>query len=92
MGVLLFDYYSLLHVAVGIVVYFWGISLEAWFILHALFEVIENSPCGVHFIDTYITLWPGGKKKPDTLLNSIGDQACSVLGWMIAHGWKQLWT
>jgi hypothetical protein len=85
MGVHLIDCYSLLHIATGIVAYFWGIPLEWWFLLHALFEVVENSPYGVYAIDTYITLWPGGKKKPDTLLNSVGDQTCAVLGWVLAY-------
>ena len=90
MGVHFLDYYSLLHVATGIIAYFWGLSFEMWFVLHLLFEMIENTPYGVYFIDRYITMWPGGKKSPDTILNSVGDQTFAVLGWMIAYGWKQI--
>jgi hypothetical protein len=29
-----------------------------------------------------IKLWPGGKEKADTILNSIGDQFYGLLGWL----------
>ena len=43
MGKKLLDQYSYLHFAVGIVIYFWGINLKNWFILHVVFEIVENS-------------------------------------------------
>ena len=42
MGNKFIDQYSLLHFAVGIVVYFWDISLLSWFVLHTIFELIEK--------------------------------------------------
>ena len=47
MGSQVFDQYTYLHFAVGIIVYFWGISLENWIIIHTLFEIIENMDMGI---------------------------------------------
>jgi len=84
MGKYLIDQFSLLHFSVGVVVYFFGIDIMTWFILHALFELIENSGHGVHFIDNNLTFWPGGKKAPDYLINSIGDQIFAMIGFVVA--------
>lgn len=85
MGNKFIDQYSLLHFAVGIVVYFWDIPLLTWFVLHTMFELIENTQQGIYFINNYITLWPGGKPKADSIVNSIGDTIFSLLGWIIAY-------
>ena len=84
MGVYFTDKYSLLHFACGIVVYYWNISFIAWFILHLIFELVENTQTGMHYIRT-IKLWPGGKSEADSLINSTGDQFYSLLGWLFAH-------
>jgi hypothetical protein len=84
MGVYFTDKYSLLHLASGIVVYYWNVSLVAWFIFHLIFELAENTELGMLYIRK-IKLWPGGKSHPDSWLNSAGDQFYSVLGWVIAH-------
>ena len=85
MGNKFIDQYSLLHFAVGIVVYFWDISLLSWFVLHTIFELIENTQQGIYFINNYITWWPGEKPRPDSIINSIGDTIFSLLGWVIAY-------
>ena len=85
MGNKFIDQYSLLHFAVGIVVYFWDISLLSWFVLHTIFELIENTQQGIYFINNYITWWQGGKPRPDSIINSIGDTIFSLLGWVIAY-------
>ena len=41
MGLQFFDQYMYLHFAVGIVIYYWGISLKNWIIVHSLFELLE---------------------------------------------------
>lgn len=84
MGVQFTDEYSLLHVATGIVAYYWGVSFMAWFIAHAAFEVIENTPAGMRVI-RWVKLWPGGKTHADSAWNSTGDQFYSCVGWAIAH-------
>jgi len=49
-------------------------------------ELLENTDYGIYFIDKYITFWPGGKVKPDHILNSmIGDNISSILGWFSAY-------
>ncbi len=85
MGIQLFDQYTYLHFAAGIVSYFWGVSLIHWIIVHIIFEVIENTQVGIKFINTYFTWWPGGKPKPDSLINSIGDTFGAFMGWISAY-------
>lgn len=84
MGKQFIDQFSILHLAVGIVVYFWGMSLKTWIILHTIFEIIENTPRGMKFITYNFDSWPGGKLIPDSLLNCVGDTIFAILGWFIA--------
>jgi hypothetical protein len=85
MGSYLFDQYSLLHFAVGVVMYFWGISLYTWNMIHIFYEFIENTQIGINFIDQYITWWPGGKKHSDTIVNNVGDIISGAIGWYSAQ-------
>jgi hypothetical protein len=86
MGIDFVDRYSLLHFAVGIVVYYFDIGLFEWFLIHTLFEIIENSKVGVKFINNYlIWFWPGGKDKADSVINSVGDVFFGLLGWIVAY-------
>jgi hypothetical protein len=85
MGDLFFDQYTYLHFAVGIVVYFWNISLFNWVILHTIFEFLENTQMGMNIINQYIVFWPGGKPKSDTIINRVGDTLGAVLGWLSAY-------
>jgi hypothetical protein len=85
MGFRCFDQYTYLHFAVGIVVYFWNISLLNLIILHTIFEFLENTQIGINIINQYIVFWPGGKPKSDTIINSVGDTIGSVLGWVSAY-------
>ena len=85
MGRLFFDQYSLLHFSTGCIAYFFGINLLNWIIIHTIFEIIENSPKGVYFIDNYLTFWPGGKKAPDNLKNSLSDLVFAIIGYLIAR-------
>ena len=62
MGSYFTDKFSLLHFATGIIVYYWNMSFLLWFILHLLFEYIENTESGMNIINK-IHLWPGGKVK-----------------------------
>ena len=89
MGIYFFDQFSLLHFAVGIVTQFWGISFPLWFLLHFVFEFVENTAFGVYFIDKHLTFWPGGKQYPDSLINSIGDHVFAMLGWFVAKWFRQ---
>jgi hypothetical protein len=62
-----------------------------WIILHTIFEIIENSPEGVKFIDTRIKFWPGGKKAPDNLCNSLSDLLFTIIGYIIANKLDELY-
>ena len=90
MGVKFIDKFTLLHFAMGSVAHYWGISFETWFIIHFLFELIENTKTVSKFIDTYLIIWPGGKRVPDTFINSLGDQIFALLGWMLTEQYTKL--
>jgi hypothetical protein len=82
------DEFSLLHFATGIVAYFLGIPLGWWFLLHATFELFEDTHTGVRIINKLFgKIWPGGGKKvPDSFLNSeLGDNFYAVLGWIFSN-------
>lgn len=83
MGIYFTDKYSLLHFAVGIIIYYWNVSFISWFIVHLIYEIIENTEIGMYYIRK-VKLWPGGKLYSDSLVNSVGDQFYSVLGWVFA--------
>ena len=96
MGFFVFDQYTYLHFAVGIVAYFWNFSLIHWLALHTVFEFLENRKKGIDFINRYMVFWPGGKPSPDSLLNSIGDTIGALVGWLSAfyldqHGHSNGW-
>ena len=84
MGVYFTDKYSLLHFAVGVVVYYWNMSVLVWFVLHMLFEYAENTEYGMRIINNFV-YWPGGKDHADSLVNRLGDQFYGMLGWIFAH-------
>ena len=85
MGSAAFDQFSILHVASGIIAYFWGVPFSTFFVLHLLFEVVENTRWGMHVINKHVTLWPGGKPYADALVNSVSDQCFASLGWIVSH-------
>ena len=51
MGLKLFDQYTYLHFSVGIIAYFWNVSLLNWIIIHTIFEVLENTQMAMDFIN-----------------------------------------
>lgn len=86
MGHRLFDQYSLLHFAIGVIAYFWGISIHVVIILHVLFEYSENTTSGMRIINTHFKdIWPGGKPRADTIVNRLGDTLSTIVGWYVAY-------
>ena len=85
MGLILFDQYTYLHFASGIIAYFFNISILTWFVIHSLFEIIENNNIGINIINKYFKFWPGGKPYPDSFINSIGDTIGTIIGWISAY-------
>lgn len=85
MGNKLFDQYTYLHFAVGIIIYFWNISLRNMIILHTIFEILENTKMGMNIINNNITFWPGGKPQIDSIINIIGDTLGVIIGWGSAY-------
>ena len=83
MGLQFIDQFSLLHLAVGIVFYFWGINIYTSIVIHTVFEIFENTDLGMKIINNF-TSWPGGKNYRDSFINSVGDTVFFILGWYIA--------
>lgn len=91
MGYQAFDQYSLLHFSTGVVAYFLQIPFIVWFIMHLIFEIIENSESSMRFVRKYLNdYWPGGKEEADALINSMGDQFMAMAGWTVAYYVDQL--
>ena len=90
MGIHIFDQYSYLHFAVGVIAYFWDTGLKTLLIVHILFEFLENTPLGMYIINNYMPFWPGGKPKADSIINQMGDTIASVIGWLSAYYLDQL--
>ena len=81
------DQYTYLHFAVGVIFYFWGISLKTWVIIHTLYEIIETTDIGIYIINTYFgDIWPGGgKHKSEPIINGVGDTVGGIVGWLSAY-------
>jgi hypothetical protein len=84
MGKNFLDQYSILHVASGVVAYFWGVSAPTWFFTHLAFEAVENTTAGMKLINDSLTFWPGGKPRADEFLNIVGDNVSAMAGWYLA--------
>jgi len=84
MGINLFDQYTYLHFAVGIIVYFWDISLLEWSVIHTFFEILENTSWGMKLINRF-PFWPGGKPYADSITNCVGDTIGAIIGWISAY-------
>lgn len=84
------DQYSFLHFCVGAVAYFWRLSLRSSFLIHLVFELVENTPTGMKIINKLFVgegplTWPGGKDRPDGWVNMVGDNVFFVAGWIVAQ-------
>jgi len=95
------DQFVYLHFAVGILFYYWGVSLKNFIIIHTLYEIFEITPMGVNIINKYFKdIWPGdGKNLEELGINALGDTLGAVLGWLSAmkldhlgkeYGWYEL--
>lgn len=85
MGRSVFDRYTWLHMASGVMAAgVFSLSGWTWFWLHALFEIVENTPVGIRYINKYLLwIWPGGKDFADAPINSVGDQISAMVGWWV---------
>ena len=83
MGRTFADKYSLLHFGSGVIAQFLGLSWQTWAVLHLGFELGENTPWGMRFINT-LPFWPGGKDYADAWINILGDNVFAILGYWFA--------
>jgi len=89
MGVFFSDQYSILHFAVGVIMYFWNINIYISLLIHTIFEIVENTEYGMYLINTLFIhpgffSWPGGKNYADYTINKIGDTFYFAIGWLIS--------
>lgn len=89
MGSIFFDEFTLLHFATGIVAQYWSMPLWLWILVNIVYEWIENTKWGMHFITHNFKLWPGGKLESDTMVNRISDIFSGILGWLVAYWVRQ---
>jgi len=92
MGYYIFDKFSLLHFSFGVVWNYFKLDLISLIVIHTIFEYIENTRYGMHFINNYITLWPGGKTHADSLINSLSDIVFSIFGWLFYEKYSKNWN
>ena len=90
MGYNMFDQYSFLHFCVGAFFYYWQVPFNVALAMHILFEIVENTPQGMRFINSTFVRegmfgWPGGKDKSDLGINMVGDNISFALGWYVAR-------
>lgn len=86
MGKYFIDKYSLLHFASGVIAYHFGLDITIWFLINIIFEMLENTPVGIQFIQNHLlTIWPGGKEYPDSIINSLGDIIFGITGWCVCY-------
>ena len=84
MGQQAIDEFSYLHLATGIIFRFFELGIFSSLVIHTAFEILENTMKGVRFINTYLTMWPGGKTEPDSVMNSVFDTVFFAAGWVLA--------
>jgi len=81
------DQYSLFHVAIGIVMYFWSLPFLSFILFNLALEYAETTSIGSNLKHTYLQgWWPGGKSVPTTFLARISDVACMLAGMLISYG------
>ena len=82
----IFDNYTYLHFAAGIIAYYWGFTLLEWTVFHLFLDIFERTDFGKKVLHFFIRIWPG---RDDNLLESyynvFGDSASAVLGWLSAY-------
>ena len=84
------DRYSLLHFFSGVLARYMNIGNLQWLMIHVAFELVENSPWGIEFINL-LPFWPGGKEHADSLINMAGDTFYAVLGHYLAFMMQEAW-
>uniref|UniRef100_A0A6C0KVM3 Uncharacterized protein n=1 Tax=viral metagenome TaxID=1070528 RepID=A0A6C0KVM3_9ZZZZ len=81
------DKYSLFHVAIGIVIYFWSLPFLSFILFNLALEYTEATAMGKNLKNTYLKgWWPGGKSVPTTFLARSSDTACMIAGMLVSYG------
>lgn len=56
-----------------------------WFIIHSIFEFLENTDIGITTIHKSIPFWSRGKPYADGWTNQMGDSIGALLGWLSSY-------
>jgi len=84
MGTEIIDNFSIVHVASGVFLYFWGFTLFQSTMIHIGFELLENTK-PIMKLTNETGWWPGGKPEPNHFANMVGDTLFCILGWIISR-------
>ena len=79
------DKYSIIHFIAGFIVYFLKINITTLFVLSTIYDVYENSRNGNHISKIIKEKFLFSAGDPETLVNSIGDIVCTLMGWICAY-------
>lgn len=85
------DQYSLFHLAIGVVMYFWSLPFLSFILFNLALEYAEKTSTGMNLKNTYLRgWWPGGKSVPTTFLARLSDVASMLIGIAVSYGIDQL--
>ena len=85
------DQYSLFHVAIGIVMYFWSLPFLSFILFNLALEYAETTSIGSNLKHTYLQgWWPGGKSVPTTFLARLSDVMSMAIGIALSYAIDQL--
>ena len=79
------DKYSLIHLSLGILLYFARISFWLATLAHITVCLLYNNDDGYSVIRKFAPWWPGNKR-PDSAFNIAGDSVSFMSGWLLASG------
>jgi hypothetical protein len=82
-GDALFSQYSLLHFAMGLIIFFTKVPLLLATLAYTAFLLVHHSEEGSRFMSKFVPMWPGGKRSED-YLPILGDILAFDAGWLAA--------
>ena len=82
----IFDRYTYLHFAAGIIAYYWGFTFVEWIVFHLFLDIFERTEFGKKVLQFFIRIWPGREQNVlESYYNVLGDSASAALGWGSAY-------
>ena len=79
----MFSQYSLIHIALGLIIYFIKIPLLLATLVYGSFLLVYNHAEGNRLVHKFVPMWPGCKRT-DEYLPILGDVISFNAGWLTA--------